>query len=323
MRIKFFSRGLQRKLPFSKRAIFYAKALNPKGNASFPNYPNHPDDLNYWETASILSYPFQGSFLSFQSFGYQLALSKFCNQLETWNPLNATEFTLSSDPSELGSNSLDSLPTSAGIAATYNPMDAFYAYIFASIEKGKDDERFSPGNPRTMSDTASWKWQLCTQFAQFQVSQYQSPKSIISRFYNVTSHKIHFCHELFPYAPAFPQVNDVLKYGGWGMMPSNVMFTNGELDPWRTEGVQADTGINPEAMNRKTTIVVPKCNEPPPGDDVFGIVYPGQVHGSDISRRAGNVTGSPVDLGLALFGQALDAWLPCFKAKKRESLNVQ
>jgi len=227
----FLLEGSAEQITLVKRAIFYAKALNPKGNASFPNYPDSPDDLNYLEYASILSCPLQGSFLSFQSFGYQLALGKSCNQLETWNPSNATEFTLSSDPSELDLNSLDAPPTSAGIAATYSPKDAFYAYIYASIEKGKADYAFFPGNPRTMPDTISWTWQMCAQFAQFQVSQYPSLKSIISRFYNVTAHEIYFCHELFPYAPAFPQVDEVLKYEGWEIRPSNVMFTNGGSDP--------------------------------------------------------------------------------------------
>jgi len=84
--------------------------------------------------------------------------------------------------------------------------------------------------------------------------------------------------------------------------------------------VQADTEINPQALNRKTTTVVPKCNEPPPGDEVFEIIYPEQLHVSDLSRRAWDVAANPVDEGLALFGKALDAWLPCFKAKmKRDS----
>jgi hypothetical protein len=306
--------GTPEEIAIIKRAIYYARSLSPKGNITFPNYPKEPEDLNYWELASILSYPFQGSFLTFQSFGYERALSAFCNNLEAWNPSNATTFTLSSDPSVLDTNSLDSIPTSAGIAATYTPKDAFYAYLYASIEKGKADNAFFPGNPRTMPDTVSWTWQLCTQFAQFQVSQYPSPTNLISRFYNVTAHSIYFCHSLFPYAPEYPQVQEILKYGGWGMRPSNVMFTNRELDPWRTEGVQADRGINLEALDRKTTSVVPRCNEAPPGDQVFGVVYEGQVHTSDISRRAGDVTG-PVDVGLKLFGEALDVWLPCFKAK--------
>ncbi len=87
--------------------------------------------------------------------------------------------------------------------------------------------------------------------------------------------------------------------------PSNVMWTSGELDPWRTEGVQTDTRINPEALNRRTTKVVPRCNEPPPGYEVFGPVFEGQVYVSGITRRVGGLTG-PVDFALKLFGEALD-----------------
>jgi len=78
-----------------------------------------------------------------------------------------------------------------------------------------------------------------------------------------------------------------------------MMFTNGKLNPLATIGVQADTRFNPEAPDRKSTIVVPGCNKPPEGNEVFGLVYEGQVHGSDLSRR--NVTGS-VDEGLACLG---------------------
>ena len=48
-------------------------------------------------------------------------------------------------------------------------------------------------------------------------------------------------------------------------------------------GVQADKEINPAALDRKTTQIVPPCRVPPLGDDVFGLVYEGAVHGSDIA----------------------------------------
>ena len=55
------------------------------------------------------------------------------------------------------------------------------------------------------------------------------------------------------------------------------MFSNGEMDPWRTLGVQADLKINPNAVIRKSTKTIPTCNIPPPDGEVFGQVYPGQV----------------------------------------------
>lgn len=94
------------------------------------------------------------------------------------------------------------------------------------------------------------------------------------------------------------------------MRPSNVMFTNGAIDPLRSIGVQADKAINPAALDRKTTQTVPPCGVPPPGDDVFGLVYEGAVHGSDIAlAQAGP---APVKAGRALFESALDVWLECF-----------
>lgn len=55
------------------------------------------------------------------------------------------------------------------------------------------------------------------------------------------------------------------------------MFTNGELDPWRALGVQADSQLNPDAYTRKSSKKVPKCNQTPIEGTVFGQVYSGQV----------------------------------------------
>ena len=90
------------------------------------------------------------------------------------------------------------------------------------------------------------------------------------------------------------------------------MWTNGEIDPWRALGVQSYKGINPEALDRKTTQVVPKCGQPPPGDEVFGAVWEAEVHVSDLSTRSVRLEGSMVEKGLELFGRALDEWLRCF-----------
>jgi hypothetical protein len=80
--------------------------------------------------------------------------------------------------------------------------------------------------------------------------------------------------------------------------------------------VQSFGGINPEAPDRITTSTVPKCDEPPSGGEVFGVIYEGGTHASDLSRRVGNITGN-LDVGLELFGSALDVWLPCFRPKKK------
>jgi hypothetical protein len=117
---------------------------------------------------------------------------------------------------------------------------------------------------------------------------------------------------MFPYLKGKPEVEEILRYGGWKMRPGNVMWTNGGIDPWRTAGVQSYRGINPEALDRPTTQEVPKCGESPEGMEVFGAVWEGQLHGSDLSTRNVAFAGSPVEKGLELFGRALDEWLPCF-----------
>ena len=133
------------------------------------------------------------------------------------------------------------------------------------------------------------------------------------------------CHAQFPYAPPRPDTDAILKYGGWDMNPSNVMFTNGEVDPWRSLGIQAITETNnPDAPNRPSTTEVPPCNVPPSGNQVFGQVWPGQVHGSDMSRGfASDNETTPMDRGIALFSQALDVWLKCFNSSSSDGFVIR
>jgi hypothetical protein len=301
--------GSEKEVELLKRAVWLTNSANPR-NVSFASTP---DDLSYWNISQILSYPFQGSFFNFQSWGYAQSLGIFCNQLESWDPSSSTPFTITSNLSALSTNSLGRTPTSSGLASsTHSPKNAFYAYIFSVINKSIQDWNMFPQNPRTLPDTASWTWQLCTQFAQFQVSQFPSPHNLVSRFYNITNHEEWYCRGMFPYLKGKPEVEEILRYGGWKMRPGNVVWTNGGIDPWRTAGVQSYRGINPEALDRPTTQEVPKCGESPEGMEVFGAVWEGQLHGSDLSTRNVAFAGSPVEKGLELFGRALDEWLPCF-----------
>jgi len=124
--------GSEENAALIKRAIFLSNTLYPKGDQI---YAGTLEDMSYWDIANILSYPFQAAFLSFQSFGYRLALEKFCTQLEIYSPSNSTPFTLTSPASVLFNNSLNLPPTSSGIAATFGPKAAFYSYLYAVIQK--------------------------------------------------------------------------------------------------------------------------------------------------------------------------------------------
>jgi hypothetical protein len=310
------SQGTLSQVALVRRALFLANSASPAGDRSFPQ--NSSDDMSYWNMGQILSYPFQGSFLAFQSFGYNLALGSFCNNIEQWNPKNFTQFTMTSPSSVLANNSEDAQFTAAGVAATYGPEAAFYSYLHAIIQKGIADKAFFPGTPRSPIDNASWFWQLCTEFGQWQVSEPTDKVRLLSSFINVTSTEYNDCYKSYPYAPEYPD-RVILKYGGWNIQPSNVMFSNGDIDPWRTLSVHSTTKINPAAPNRPSTTKVPKCNTPPQGNTIFGQVYPDAVHVQDFTINPSipsNVT-TPYRLGMALFENALDEWLPCFGRTKR------
>lgn len=303
--------GTGEEIELLRRAVFLASDANLQDHRQFRS----AEEMSLWDIASILSYTFQESIPDFQSFGYNRALGEFCNQIEQWNPANFSGFTMTSPSSALSTNSDDANFTAGGIAATYGAEKAFYAYLFAQITKSIRDLKEFPGRRRAKLDDASWKWQLCSQNGQFHVSSYPNPTNIVSRFYNFTNHAKHFCHDMFPYAPDKPDVDSYLKYGGWDMKPSNVMWTNGELDPWRALGVHATVDINPDAPARPRTTEVPRCKEAPAGDAMFGLVYPGEVHCSDLMKPNDVNVTRPVDLGLELFSDALDAWLKCFPSR--------
>ena len=318
--------GSEEEIALLRKAVFFVLGDHAIQNFN-PYVPldeafDGPDSLTHWNMATLLAYPFHSG-QPFQWFGYELSLGAFCNHLEKWNPDSFIGFNLSSPRSALTRNSDDAMPTAAGLANTYSTEEAWYAYLYALMRKIKDDSGDRLRGMFSASDRTSWVWQLCTEFGQFQMTQaISNPETnLLSRFYNISGQLERFCHNRFEYAPEVPDVKKVLRYGGWKMRPSNVMWTNGEIDPFRTMSVQATTDINPKALNRKTTSEIPKCNLPPDGDDVFGIVYEGGLHGKDLmkptrGKNPGVGSGSPVDEGIELFSRALDVWLECFSDSK-------
>lgn len=127
--------------------------------------------------------------------------------------------------------------------------------------------------------------------------------------YNLMTSEIQMgdCIEFFGSAvmdgPDFEPLNK--RYGGWNMTTSNVLWVDGELDPWRaiTPGSMTD-----DSPKRPNTQVVPKSGEVLTGGTYFGMVVEGAFHcpdlGYDWSER-----------GLEaheLFKSALMTWLPAF-----------
>jgi Serine carboxypeptidase S28 len=284
--------GTKEEIAEVRHAVYLLGLLNPLVNVTLYNvtgpYPATEVEMTMWVWSQIINYAVQWTTTDYQSNGFAVALLPFCNYLEQYNPAASgvlPSTVTSSDPSDIArfilwlNNTRDGIPSDIGIAASYNASIAFNALLSATYAKMLDDNStYYPSRTPAQRDTLSWTWQYCSQFGYLQGSNITNPKNLVSRFNNVFSEEQNYCQNIFPYAPPMPNVSSIVsKYGGWRMMPSNVMFSNGELDPWRTLGVQADAKINPSAYVRQSTTEIPTCNQPPKGDQVFGQVYPGQV----------------------------------------------
>ncbi|KAI0642323.1 serine carboxypeptidase S28-domain-containing protein [Trametes meyenii] len=234
---------------------------------------------------------------------YQYAASvlPFCNVLETRN-WTATPF-------ETG------LAANLGIDVA---LDAFLAAVrevnYAAIPGDADDP---------VADR-SWMWQYCSEYGFYQRGDRSNPLSIETSFRSLERFQDE-CNAAFPQGlPPAPAVNKVNKYGGWSMTPSNVLFTNGEFDPWRTMGLAS---IESDSPRRTPSVAVPRCNVAPRFPSFFGLTHANMVHVSDLRvlltadsnhtdfKTVGfysPVSQEPFYSGLGLFELALDEWLPCF-----------
>ena len=113
------------------------------------------------------------------------------------------------------------------------------------------------------------------------------------------------------------------------MNPSNIMFSSGEFDPWRSlSPASTDTEIGA----RQTSQNIPACNTPPTNSSIFGIIYRDMVHVSDMRALLNTsdvnhqnfstigfsspISTEPFYAGVGLFERALETWLPCFGGGK-------
>ncbi|KAF8885052.1 serine carboxypeptidase S28-domain-containing protein [Gymnopilus junonius] len=192
-------------------------------------------------------------------------------------------------------------PVEGGVVAQFGIDIGFKSFLTAISEV---DYAAIPGDPDDPVQDRSWMWQYCSEYDP------NNPLSIETSFLSLELFQQQ-CDETFP--------------KGWKMNPSNVMFSNGEFDPWRTMGLAS---IESNAPNRKPSVSVPACNTPASSpSSFFGITYDNMVHVSDmrvlITPDANHsdfktvgfyspVSQEPFFTGLGLFQLAMDEWLPCF-----------
>lgn len=168
-------------------------------------------------------------------------------------------------------------------------------------------------NLSTLSDDPSmisWTWQYCTEWGFFQINN-AGPHSLLSKYQNM-EYAQDYCYRLFPEAvkkglmPKTPQAdatNDAT--GGWTIRPSNVYWSGGQFDPWRTLSPLA-TG--PSAPHVTFTTEVPKCGVETSEDTLFGFVMPNAGHCYDFHSGY-----KPGETSRGYFYSALREWLGCYK----------
>jgi hypothetical protein len=243
-----------------------------------------------------------------QGRGYTTQLQLFCDVLESFDApaflanASLTSGSASARNSAFFYNDGGAQPSDKGIAATSGDEAALAAYLYAVYMylngpvgysyKKKRSLRFASapanstgvvgGKPASLDqitpyqDMHSWEWQVLAEVGIIHNINGSSPMALGSKYANYTFSRELIMSQYFPSFdesdfPPQPDNTFTLGFGGWDMTPSNVMWTNGEFDPWRAYGVMSleqDLG----APVRQVTQDVPKCGEAPAGTDVFGLL---------------------------------------------------
>ncbi|KAJ5275760.1 hypothetical protein N7524_001913 [Penicillium chrysogenum] len=171
------------------------------------------------------------------------------------------------------------------------------------------------GPPSANPDTISWTWQYCTEWGYFQTNNFGA-HSLLSK-YQTLEYAQEYCNRFFPEAvakglfPKHPQTEATnAETGGWSIRPSNVYWSGGQFDPWRTLSPLAETRLGPQGVTLTTEI--PKCNVETEENTIFGYIMQKAEHCFDF-----HTAFVPGAISRGYFQTALKEWLGCFKAKTR------
>lgn len=157
----------------------------------------------------------------------------------------------------------------------------------------------------TDPDSISWTWQYCTEWGFLQSNNF-GPHGLLSR-YQTLEYQQKICDQQFPgMIPPHPQTAALnAEFGGWDIRPSNVYFSGGEYDPWRTLSIVSTEEIAPQDVTWTTDI--PECGVAR-GNTIFGHILENSMHCYDFQpvSAAGKASRE-------LFYAALKKWLKCYK----------
>ncbi|KAL1965466.1 hypothetical protein VTN77DRAFT_5722 [Rasamsonia byssochlamydoides] len=166
------------------------------------------------------------------------------------------------------------------------------------------------GQPTTDPDMISWMWQYCSQWGFFQSNNF-GPHALLSRYETLEYNQL-LCYRQFPGAvesgvlPVRPDVDGVnQETGGWTIRPSNVYWSGGEFDPWRTLSPLSTEAFAQQGVNFTTAI--PKCGVRTSEDELFGYIMKDAEHCFDFNTQFAGGAASRAN-----FVNALHEWLPCW-----------
>ncbi|KAL4932362.1 putative serine peptidase, family S28 [Aspergillus undulatus] len=161
----------------------------------------------------------------------------------------------------------------------------------------------------TDPDSIAWSWQYCSEWGFYQ-SNNVGAHSLLSRYQTPEFQQV-MCNRQFPEAlergllPSEPQADAVNEeFGGWSIRPSNVYWTAGEFDPWRTLSPLSNEESSPQV---NVTSEIPQCGVQTAANTVFGYIGDNEYHCFDF-----NAASSLGETSRGYFRQALKEWLPCF-----------
>ncbi|KAL0636799.1 hypothetical protein Q9L58_004156 [Maublancomyces gigas] len=262
--------------------------------------------------ADVLTYIFY-SWQSYEVEGTPGPLREFCDWIATdpaTGKLSSAEGWAKKKGGKWAADRWAQWPKFAEVVNYYTPTncEGFYGNSSTGTTECRLDDAFP--DPAAIS----WTWQYCSEWGFFQ-SANLGPTSIVSK-YNSLKHQQDICYRQFPNGlssgllPKTPRVDKVNGvYGGWNIRPSNVYFSGGEFDPWRTLSTLSSEAFAPKGIS--LTQEIPECNKPTPKNKIFGYLLKGAAHCFDF-----RTTWPDGDNSRQIFKDALKKWLKCFKPKK-------
>ncbi|KAF9881706.1 hypothetical protein CkaCkLH20_00852 [Colletotrichum karsti] len=222
------------------------------------------------------------------------AVFEFCDYMETY-----------SNNGKVNKNKINS---GVGLDAAW---DAYTSWMQGAWNQScsKDacdwDTKSEAWDPKYLGSDRSWQWQLCNEpFGWWQVGPPKSDGTNIVSSHIRPAHEARQCDKFFPevkgFKPAMTEgftadmFNDWTD-GGWNATYDNVMFVDGEFDPWKSATMSSD--YRPGGPSKST-------------DKTPRMVVKGGTHVPDFDISEDKDHASVTKRQLEIMGKWLKNWKP-------------